>query len=323
MKIGNIELSGPVILGPMAGVTNLAYRDFMKPFGVALSYSEMISDCGISYGNKRTFDYLETSQIDRPIGLQLFGFNIENTAKAIEIIEKEAEYDILDINLGCPVPKVVKTGAGSAWLKDPVAMEAYMKTVCSLSHKPVTAKIRLGFDEGSINFEEVALRLQNAGIAALAIHCRTRSQFYAGKADYQAIAGLKDKLSIPLIVSGDIFTLEDAIKAKEITKCDGIMVARGGIGNPYLVTQIDHYFKTGEKLPNPTLAKQLEYARAYTDMLISFHGEEKAVKELRSILPHFLSGFAGYKKYRLALTGCSRKAEIEAIFHGIETQECL
>ena len=323
MKIGNLELKGNVILGPMAGVTNIAYRDFMKPFGVALSYSEMISDCGISYGNQRTFDYLETDDLDRPVGLQLFGFDIKNTAKAIEIVQKQANYEVLDINLGCPVPKVVKTGAGSAWLKNPDALFAYMKEICRISEKPVTAKIRLGWDEESVNVEEVALGLQETGIAALAIHCRTRSQFYAGKADYQAIAGLEDKLSIPLIVSGDIFTLDDAIRAHEITKCDGIMVARGGIGNPYLITQIDHYFKTGERLPNPSLTDQLAYARQYADMLIALRGEEKAVKEMRSILPHFLSGFSGYKKYRLALTAANRKADIEAIFHGIETQEGL
>ena len=323
MKIGNLELKGNVILGPMAGVTNIAYRDFMKPFGVALSYSEMISDCGISYGNQRTFDYLETDDLDRPVGLQLFGFDIKNTAKAIEIVQKQANYEVLDINLGCPVPKVVKTGAGSAWLKNPDALFAYMKEICRISEKPVTAKIRLGWDEESVNVVEVALGLQEAGIAALAIHCRTRSQFYAGKADYQAIADLKDKLFIPLIVSGDIFTLDDAIRAHEITKCDGIMVARGGIGNPYLITQIDHYFKTGERLPNPSLTDQLAYARQYADMLIALRGEEKAVKEMRSILPHFLSGFSGYKKYRLALTAANRKADIEAIFHGIETQEGL
>lgn len=323
MKIGNVEISGSVILGPMAGVTNLAYRDFMKPFGVALSYSEMISDCGIVYGNKRTFDYLQTSEIDRPVGLQIFGFSIENTAKAIEIIQKEAEYDILDVNLGCPVPKVVKTGAGSAWLKNPEKLEEYMREICRISTRPVTAKIRLGWDEDSINVREVALRLQKAGIAALAIHVRTREEFYSGKAHYEAIAGLKKELNIPLIVSGDIFSLDDAIEAKRITDCDAIMVARGGIGNPYLVTQIDEYFKTGKRLPNPSLSQQLAYAREYTDRLIAFEGEVKAVKELRSILPHFLKGFAGYKKYRLALTQASRKADIEAVLHGIEIQENL
>ena len=323
MKIGSVELKGNVILGPMAGVTNLAYREFMKPFAVALSYSEMISDCGISYGNRRTFDYLQTSEIDRPIGLQIFGFDIKNTAKAVEIIQKEAIYDVLDVNLGCPVPKVVKTGAGSSWLRRPEELEAYMTEICRISTKPVTAKIRLGWDENSINFEEVALRLQKAGIAALAIHSRTRSEYYAGTAHHDMIAGLKDKLDIPLIVSGDIFSLEDAIKAHEITKCDAIMVARGGIGNPLLITQIDHYFKTGEKLPNPTLAQQLAYAREYIDRLIAFEGEERAVKELRSILPHFLKGFAGYKKYRLALTTANFKSDIEAVFHGIEIQEHL
>ena len=156
MKIKNIEIQGHVILGPMAGVTTLAYRDFMKPFGVGLSYSEMISDCGIDYGNSRTFEYLQTSKLDRPVGLQLFGFSAQNAVKAIEIIEKCADFDILDINLGCPVFKVTKTGAGSARLKDPVALEEYMKEICRVSTKPDSAKNRHGGDEKSNKSNESA-----------------------------------------------------------------------------------------------------------------------------------------------------------------------
>lgn len=320
MKIGNVTLKGNVILGPMAGVTNLAYREFMKPFGVALSYSEMISDCGIAYGNNRTFEYLETSELDSPVGLQIFGFSLENSAKAIEIIEKTAKYDILDVNLGCPVPKVVKTGAGSSWLRRIDELKTYMEGVVKASSKPVTAKIRLGWDDSSINVEEVALMLQEVGVSALAIHCRTRAAFYSGKANYEAIAGVKEKLNIPLIVSGDIFSLEDAIKATEITHCDGIMVARGSRGNPFLITQIDHYFKTGEKLPGPDLKTQIGYAREFVNKMISFRGEEKGVRELRGLLTHFLAGYPGMKKYYPALIQANHVKDIEAVFHGIEVQ---
>ena len=319
MKIGDLELSGNVILGPMAGVTSLAYREFMKPFGVALSYSEMISDCGIAYGNQRTFEYLKTSEIDSPVGLQLFGSNLKNTAKAIEIVQNTAKFDVLDINLGCPVHKVVKTGAGSALLRDLDKLRTYMSGVVEISQKPVTAKIRLGWDDHSINVFEVAKLLENVGVKAIAVHCRTKEQGYSGQADYSKISGLKETLSIPLIVSGDIFTLDDAIKSVNITHADGIMVARGGIGNPYLVTQIDHYFKTGERLPDQGTEKQMEYARNFAHSLVDLKGEAHAIAELRGILPHFFSGFPGYKKIRLALaTNMKNIQDMEAIFQGIE-----
>lgn len=298
MKIGDIDIKGKVILGPMAGVTSLAYREFMKPFGVGLSYSEMISDCGIAFGNKRTYEYLATSSFDRPIGLQLFGFDIAHTKKAIEILEKEADYDILDINLGCPVNKVTKTGAGSAWLKRPKELFQYMEEVCQASTKPVTAKIRLGYDESTINFQEVVFGLEKAGVKAITIHCRTSKQGYSGKADYEALHGLKEKMKIPLIVSGDIFSVADAKKAIEITNADAVMVARGGLGHPYLVTQINHYFETGEVLPDKGVLEQAAYARDFAKRLIALHGEEIAIRELRGLLPHFFAGFPGYKKIR-------------------------
>ena len=321
MRIGDLEINGKVILGPMAGITTLAYREFMKPFGVALSYSEMISDCGIAYENKRTYEYLKTSELDSPVGLQLFGFDIKNTAKAIEIVQNEAIYDVLDINLGCPVHKVTKTGAGSSWLRNIDGLRDYMREVCRISTKPVTAKIRLGWDENSINVFEVSKTLEEVGVKAITVHCRTKEQGYSGKANYRAISGLKETLSIPLIVSGDIFTLDDAIKCVNETNADGVMVARGGVGNPYLVTQIDHYFKTGEKLPSPTVRDQLAYARSYASMLIRMKGEEMAIRELKGILPHFFSGFPGYKKIRLSLTtNMSNEKEMEAIFNGAERE---
>lgn len=302
MKIGDIEIDGRVILGPMAGVTSLAYRDFMKPFGVALSYSEMISDCGLVYGNQKTLAYVATSNVDRPVGLQLFGSSIEHSVPSIAILEQIADYDILDINLGCPVHKVVKTGAGSAWLKRPKELFEYMKAIVQASHKPVTAKIRLGWDDKSINVFGIASLLEKAGVKAIAVHCRTTQQAYAGKADYEKIAKLKENICIPLIVSGDIFTLEDAIKATEITHADGVMVARGGLGNPFLVTQIDTYFRTGERLPSPTMKEQIGYAETFARMLLESKGEDSACRELKGLLPHFFSGFPGYKKTRNQIT---------------------
>lgn len=300
MKIKDIEIKEIAILGPMAGISTKAYRCFMKPFGIGLSFTEMVSDCGIDYNNKRTYEYCITDPNEHPIGLQIFGSSIEKSTEAIKILESKFDYDILDVNLGCPVHKVIKTGAGSAWLKDIDGLKEYMSAIVKTSTKPVSAKIRLGWDSNSINVFEVAKILEEAGVSLLSVHCRTREQGYGGKANYEAIKGLKESISIPLIVSGDIFTLDDAIRAKEITKADGIMIARGGVGNPYLATQINTYFESkGEiRLPNPSLEDQIVYAKKFSKMLIEEKGEYIGIRELRGILPHFFKGFKGYKKYR-------------------------
>ena len=303
MKVGNIELSGVVFLAPMAGITNLAYREFMKPFGVALTYSEMISDCGLIYGNKETYKYLDTSAYERPVALQIFGGTKETLLKALEIIEsRKDDYDFIDVNLGCPVPKVTKTGAGSAWLKREDELFDMMSSLVKASKKPVTAKIRIGWDEQSINVERIATILQDAGVSLIAIHPRTRNQLYSGVANYERIKDIKKILHFQLVISGDIFTLESAIEAQKLTNADGIMVARGAMGNPYLITQIDHYFKTGEMLPRIGLNQQLEYLKEYANKLIDLKGEDVAIRELRGIAPHFLKGYPNLKKYRVKLT---------------------
>ena len=302
MKIGSVALDGNVLLAPMAGITNVAYREYMKRFGVALTYSEMVSDCGLIYDNKVTYKYLETSKIEHPVAIQIFGGKKETLLEALKIIESQnVDYDFIDVNLGCPVPKVTKTGAGSAWLKRKEELYDMMSAVVKASSKPVTAKIRIGWDETSINVEEIVLTLQEAGVALIAIHPRTRNQLYSGKANYERIKDIKSIMTIPLVISGDIFTLEDAINAKNITNADGIMVARGALGNPYLIKQIDHYFKTGERLENPTLINQLDYLKEYAMKLIELKGEYVAIHELRGIAPHFLKGYPNTKQNRLRL----------------------
>lgn len=321
-KIKDIPIEGHVVLGPMAGYTTLAYRKFMKPFGVGLVYSEMISDCGLSYNNKKTWDYMVTDKTEHPVGLQLFGFNIENSRKAIQILDENADFDILDLNFGCPVEKVVKTGAGSAWLKNVPALEAYTSEVVKVSKHPVTAKIRLGWDDKTRNVFEVSESLARAGVSAITVHCRTRAQGYSGKPDYEAIRGLKDRIRVPLIVSGDIFTPQDAKNALDITGADGVMVARGGVGNPFLVTQINHYLDTGELLPSPDVLTQVKYAEQFSNMLIEQFGEEVGVRQLRGILPHFFSGFPGYKILRVAITtSLNTKEDVDKTLNGIRKKE--
>jgi tRNA-dihydrouridine synthase B len=298
-KIGNVTINGYVVLGPMAGITSLSYREFMKPFGVGLSYTEMVSDCGLDYGNIKTMDYIKTSTLDHPVGIQLFGSDINRTLKAIEILENSNQkYDILDINLGCPVPKVTRTGAGSAWLKKPKELYDYMSQICKHSSHPVTAKIRLGWDDKSINYLEIIDILTKAGVKAITIHARTTAQLYSGKANYSILKDLGKQMSIPLIVSGDIYTLQDAINAMNITGATAVMVARGGVGNPVLIKQINQYYESNLLLPSPTLAEQCNYLKQYAQMLINEKGEISAIKILRGIAPKFLLNFKGMKPYK-------------------------
>jgi tRNA-dihydrouridine synthase B len=324
VKIKDIELSGPVVLGPMAGVTTLAYRDFMKPFGVALSYSEMISDCGLVYGNKTTLEYSKTSEIDHPVGLQIFGSDPEISAKAVSILENNAKYDILDVNLGCPVYKVTKTGAGSAWLKRPEELYAYMRKIVAASHKPVTAKIRLGWDESSLNVWEVAPALVEAGVSMLTVHARSAKQGYTGTANYSFIKDLGSSLKVPLCVSGDIFTPEGALEAMSVTKASLVMVARGGLGNPLLVTNINHLARK-EPLAEPAaLLQQVDWAEDFARRLIAQFGEKAALMQLRGLVPHFFSGFPGYKKIRAEIAmNIQSFDDLERILNGIRNRERL
>ena len=317
--IGNVEIESKVILAPMAGVTSLAYRNFMKPFGVGLTVTEMVSDCGLIYENKKTLEYIKTTELERPIAIQLFGNDSETIIKAMKIVEKENQnFDFFDINLGCPVPKVTKAGSGSALLKNPAKLGQMFKEICASTTKPVTAKIRLGWSDDSINFLENIKTLEEAGIAAIGIHARTTAQSYSGKPRYELLKNLRDKMSVPLFVSGDIYTLEDAIKALEITKADAVMVARGGVGNPQLVKQIDYYFKTGERLPNSTLEENIQYLRDFADMLIEEKGEYKAMSVLRGIAPKFLDGFPGMKPFKNMLAqSLTTKASLERILSEI------
>ena len=301
-KIGNVEIKSKVVLAPMAGITSLAYRNFMKKFGVGLTVTEMVSDCGLIYGNDKTIEYLKTTEDERPVAIQLFGGNAENICKAIDVVLKEnSNVDFIDINLGCPVPKVTKTGAGAALLKEPKKLYEFMKKICNYSPVPVTAKIRLGWDEKSINFMENIAALEKAGVKAIGLHTRTAKQGYSGKANYEIIRDLQAKMSVPLIISGDIYTLENALQFLNISKATAVMIARGGVGHPRLVEQINHYFETGEKLPDATLEENIAYLLEFADMLIEEKSEYKAMMLLRGIATKFFDGYPNTKKIKNAL----------------------
>ncbi len=321
-KIGNVEIKGRVVLAPMAGVTSLAYRNFMKPFGVALTVTEMVSDCGLIYDNARTVEYIKTTEEERPIAIQLFGSSAETICKAMDIVlEKNPNIDMFDINLGCPAPKVTKTGAGSALLKDPKKLEEMFKIICAHSPIPVTAKIRLGWNEDTLNFRENIKSLENAGIAAIGLHARTTRAGYAGKPRWDLVNNLRDEMTVPLVISGDMYDISNAKKALEITHADAIMVARGGVGNPKLIERLNAYFDGKGEMPYPTKEEQKQYLLKFADMLIEEKGEYTAMMALRGIAPKFFSGFPDAKKLRCKLvSGLTTKQSLLKILDEIKEE---
>ena len=302
-KIGDFEIKGKVMLAPMAGVTSSGYREYMSPFGVDLCVTEMVSDMGLIYGNDETSRYITFKKLSIPTGVQLFGHDPEYLKKAVGIALKEnPDIDFFDVNMGCPVPKVTKTGAGSALMQNPKLCGDIIRAIKSVTDKPVTAKIRLGWDDKSINYLEVIKKLEDAGVALIGIHARTRKELYMGQPHYELLKGLRNKMSVPLAVSGNIYTLDDAINAISITGADMVMVARGGMGNPYLITQIKHYYETGEKLPSPSLDEQIKYCLDLADYLIKEKGETRAMMVYRSIASKFFTGFPNAKQIKAKLS---------------------
>ena len=323
-KIGNIEIKGRTVLAPMAGITTYAYREFMRSFGVSLCYTEMISDSGLHFNNAITYTYLPQENEARPTAIQLFGGDKKRLIDGLKAIERYTDnYDFIDLNLGCPVAKVTRNNGGSAWLKYPDELIDMVSAVVRESTKPVSVKIRIGWDDKRINFKELMPRLEKAGVALIAVHLRTTKQLYGGKARYDLAENLQDLINIPLVISGDIYTHDDAIKALEITKAQGVMLARGQLGNPFLATQIETYFKTGERLPSPSLVTQLAYLETLTKMIIAEKGEHKGMLTMRSIAPHFLKGYPFVKEYRLKMVKMSTFADLMAIISEIKERILL
>ena len=301
-KIGNTEIKGKVLLAPMAGYTSFGYRKFMEKFGVDVTVTEMVSDMGLLYGNRETTEYLSFSKSDVPVGVQIFGFEPKNLAKAAEIVIKKVPFiSFIDVNMGCPVPKVTRNGAGSALLKNPKLCGEIIREIKKVTDLPVTAKIRLGLDDKNINFLQVINELENAGVAMIGIHARTTKQLYYGEPRYDLLKDIRKKMTVPLVISGDIFTLDDAKNAIDITGADAVMVARGGVGNPTLIKQINQYYENGSIIPDATFDEQVEYCLELARYLIEEKGEEKAMRVYRSMAPKFFKGIPEVKKLNLRL----------------------
>ena len=301
-KIGNVKIDNNVCLAPMAGVCNSAFRRIVKEMGCGLIYAEMVSDKAICYDNEKTMDMLYMTEEERPIAQQIFGSDKESFVKAAKIIEETMHPDIIDINMGCPVPKVaVRSQAGSALLKNPKKIYEIVKAVKEAVSVPVTVKIRSGWDKENINAVEVAKICEKAGASAIAVHPRTRSQGYQGLADWSIIKQVKQNVNIPVIGNGDIKTVDDAIKMIKETNCDAIMIGRGVLGNPYLIKQIVTYFKTGEKLSDQTPKEKMQTCLKHFNYLLEIKPEKVAVLEMRTHAAWYLKGLfnATYVKEKL------------------------
>ncbi|WP_297133049.1 tRNA dihydrouridine synthase DusB [Terrisporobacter sp.] len=297
MKIGNVQLDNEVFLSPMAGVTDLPFRTICKEKGCGMLYTEMINAKALSYNDENTKKMLNMPDDGHPVAIQIFGSDPEFMGKAASILN-EYPNKILDINMGCPAPKVVKNGDGSALMRNPELAAKVLSAVVENSDKPVTLKIRKGWDDTCVNAVEIAKIAEECGISAVAIHGRTREQFYSGKADWDIIRDIKGAINIPVIGNGDVFDVQDAVNMLEKTKCDAIMIGRGSQGNPWIFKRINHYMKTGEILPEPTLEEKMNTAIRHMNLAVEEHGEYVAVREMRKHIGWYLKGLKNSARYR-------------------------
>lgn len=313
-KIGNVEIKNKVVLAPMAGISNSAFRTIAKEMGCGLIVAEMVSDKAIYYGSQKTIDMLYMTDYERPISQQIFGSDIESFKIAAKYIEENMHPDIIDINMGCPVPKVAQRAqAGSALLKNPDKVYEIVKTVVETVNIPVTVKIRSGWDSNSINAVEIAKICEKAGASAIAVHARTRSQGYSGKADWNIIKEVKENVSIPVIGNGDIKTPLDAKNMLEQTNCDAIMIGRGVLGNPWLIKDTIEYLENGTLSKERTLEEKIEMIKKHLNYLLKIKPEKVAVTEMRTHVPHYLKGLKNNNEINSKIFKTNTKDEFNKI----------
>ncbi|WP_427339267.1 tRNA dihydrouridine synthase DusB [Caloranaerobacter sp. DY30410] len=311
MRIGNVETKNNVFLAPMAGITDMAFRLICSELGAGLVYSEMISSKGLYYEDKKTYELMKIDENERPIALQIFGHEPDIMAHVVSsVLNKRDDIDIIDINMGCPAPKIVKNGDGSALLKEPKIVRQIVRAVVKASNKPVTVKIRMGWDEKNINAVEIAKIIEDEGASLVVIHGRTREQFYSGKANWDIIREVKNNVSIPVVGNGDIFTPEDAKRMIDYTGCDGVMIGRGSQGNPWIFKRTVALIKNGEEIPPPTNREKIDMAIRHLELLTSLKGEKIAVREMRKHIGWYIKGMSNASDMRRRINTIDNKDEI-------------
>lgn len=316
-KIGNIELKNQVVLAPMAGVCNSAFRLTVKEFGAGLVCAEMVSDKGIIYKNEKTLDMLYIDEEEKPLSLQIFGGERDTLVEAARFVDKNSNADIIDINMGCPVPKVTKVDAGAKWLLDSNKIYEMVAAVVDAVDKPVTVKMRMGWDENHIYAIENARAVERAGGQAVSLHGRTRFQMYEGEANWDIIRQVKESVNIPVIGNGDVKTALDAKKMLDETGCDGVMIGRAALGNPWMIYQTVKYLETGELIGEPTAREKIDVCILHLDRLIALKNENIGVREMRKHAAWYLKGIRGNAKARNAINECNTRAELVALLNGL------
>ncbi|MBQ1941048.1 MAG: tRNA dihydrouridine synthase DusB [Selenomonadaceae bacterium] len=308
MNIGKFSFQYPVFLAPMAGVTDTPYRILAREMGCPLVYSEMVSDKGINYRNEHTLKMLQTEEQERPMAMQLFGAEADSVARAAEYIQSLGCADILDFNMGCPAPKVVKNHEGSAMMREPENAYKVLKALVNAVDMPVTVKMRIGWDDQHINVLEMAKLAEEAGVAAIAVHGRTREQFYRDQANWKIIGQVREAVKVPVIANGDVRNVYDLDKIRQVSGCEAVMVGRAAQGNPWIFRQLTEYLRTGESLPGPTMDERKEIIIRHLDMLLQFKGDYIGPREMRKHATWYTKGIPG-------------SAELRCLFNQAETRD--
>lgn len=312
--IGSVHIENPLVLAPMAGVTDLPFRLLCKAQGCALMCTEMVSAKGLYYHNKNTGILMETDPQERPVALQFFGSDPQIMAEMAKQAEA-LDFDILDINMGCPVPKIVNNGEGSALMKDPLLAGKIVEAIVKAVKKPVTVKIRKGFTAETVNAPEFAHVLEESGASAVAVHGRTRAQYYSGHADWDIIRQVKERVRIPVIGNGDVLTGEDVMRMMDETGCDGVMIGRGAQGNPWIFSQALHVMAAGEKTQKPSAEDVVAMVLKHAKMQIDFKGEYLGIREMRKHTAWYLAGYPNSAKLRKQVNQVESYSELETLLH--------
>ncbi|MCC4499067.1 tRNA dihydrouridine synthase DusB [Limosilactobacillus reuteri] len=313
-KIGNVEIPNQVVVAPMAGVTNSAFRVICKRFGAGYVVCEMISDRGIVYHNQRTLNMMDVDPEEHPMGIQIFGGTKETLVEAAKYVDQHTAADVIDINMGCPVNKVVKTDAGARWLLDPNKVYEMVSYVTDAVKKPVTVKMRTGWDDKHILAVENALAAERAGASAIAMHGRTRKQMYTGQADWNILKEVASQLKIPFMANGDVKTPEDAKKILDMTGATAAMIGRAAMGNPWMLRRTEHYLETGELLPEATPEQKIEMAKDHLNRLVDLKGEYVGVREFRGLSTYYIKGIPRAARTKVALVEAETLDEMNDIF---------